>query len=165
MKALRTLRTAKSVVDATGWGVGLVPKTAFPLSHAGPQRLGKGWHWCVYNLQDDHRGFRLLVAFEPGKLQYKAWLGVSFGSDQAVVARVEFHASHDAWHCHWKTGELDDVSRGVVTTHSGKERRHKCGGVGLTLNKDQATAVAFDLFNVGSWADLQASPEGQGSLL
>lgn len=148
MKALATLRSKKIIVDAGDWANGKIPRSAFPLSHVGPHRLGKAWHWCVFRLSDGSLSYRLLVAFEPGKRQYFAWLGVEFGSDQALVGRVEFHASHDGWHCHWKTGPLVDVPRGSVKAGALRERRHQCGGNPLDLSRSDACGVAFHLFNV-----------------
>lgn len=92
--------------------------------------------------------YRLLVAFEPAKTQYMAWLAVSFGDDQAVLARVELHHSHDGWHCHWKTGTLADVGRGYVNAPVGKERRRDCQDHSVSIGKSNAFGLAYRLFNV-----------------
>lgn len=151
MKALSAIRTEKVLVEAGAWKNGKIPKAAFPLSHVkAHHRLGKSWHWAVHLVADQHRQYRLLVAFEPGKRQYWAWLGAVYGDDQAVIARVEFHASHDGWHCHWKTGELVEVSRGAVKAPFPQERRHGCNGAPPDVSRSDAFGIAFRLFNVNA---------------
>jgi hypothetical protein len=148
MDALAALRTPKLFVEATPWHNGPVSHAAFPLSHKGKIKLAKAWSWSVHTLEDGQRMYRLLVAFEPTKNQYLAWLGVAFGGDQAVVARVELHATHDGWHCHWKTGPLDEVGRGVVNGPFGRERRRDCGDHDIPIGKANAFGLAYRLFNV-----------------
>ena len=148
MNALAAIRTEKTVLQAGSWQRGKIPASAFPLSHVKALRVAKAWHWCVQRVHDAHREYNLLVAFDPGKLQYWAWLGAVFGDDQAVIARVEFHASHDGWHCHWKTGDLVDVARGAVKAALPKERRHQCAGDPIAVSQADAFGVAYRLFNV-----------------
>lgn len=135
-------------VSAGAWHTGHVTKAEFPLAHVTKLKLAKAWNWCVHVVADGAQEYRLLVAFDAGKSQYFAWLGATFGSDQAVVGRVEFHASHDGWHCHWKTGDLVDVPRGAVKAGGNKERRHQCGGTPKIIGKSDAFNLAYKLFNV-----------------
>ena len=136
------------LIEATPWHNGAVAHAAFPLSHKGKIRLGKAWNWSVHTVEDGHRSYRILVAFDPAKLQYMAWLGASFGNDQAVIARVELHHSHDGWHCHWKTGLIEEVGRGVVNAPFGKERRRDCSDHNIAIGKSSALGLAYRLFNV-----------------
>lgn len=122
---------------------------AFPLSHVrGSIRLGKAWQWCVHLVEDAERQYRLLVAFDAGKGQYWAWLGAVFGDDQALVARVEFHASHDGWHCHWKTGPIAEVPRGAVKSRFPKERRRSCPDHSPKVSRSDAFGIAYRMYNV-----------------
>ena len=155
MGANGKLRTKKRVVSATTWGAGKVPSAAFPLAHTGPVSLGKAWQWCVYTLSDGTLSYRLLVAFEPAKRQFWAWLGVAFGTDQALIGRVEWHASHDGWHCHWKTGPLADVSRGSVKAGHPVDRRRQCKGEPRDLSKAVASSIAFTVFNVTGYSSAE----------
>jgi hypothetical protein len=148
MNALRVIRSEKIVLHAGTWQRGKIPSSAFPLSHVKALRLGKAWHWCVQRVQDAEREYNVLVAFDPGKRQYWAWLGAVFGDDQAVVARVEFHATHDGWHCHWKTGDLVEAPRGAVKAPSPKELRHQCSGDPVSVSQADAFGIAHRLFNV-----------------
>lgn len=149
MNALAALRTEKVLVEVGAWQSGKIAKTAFPLSHVKTAvRLGKAWRWCVNKVADEDQQYNLLVAFEPGKQQYWAWLGAQFGDDQALIGRVEYHHSHDGWHCHWKTGPLVDVPRGAVKAAYPRERRHNCPGAASSISEADAFGLAFRLFNV-----------------
>jgi hypothetical protein len=148
MKALAAVRTRKVFVDASPWHNGSVSNAAFPLSHKGKLRMGKAWNWCVHTVADADRQYRILVAFDPTKNQYWAWLGAAFGHDQALIARVELHSSHDGWHCHWKTGPIAEVPRGAVKASGKKELRRGCGEHQLTVTKNNACGLAYQLFNV-----------------
>lgn len=136
------------LVSTGAWHSGNITKAEFPLSHVGKLKLSKAWSWCVHVVADGAQEYRLLVAFEPGKNQYWAWLAMVFGSDQAVIGRVEFHASHDGWHCHWKTGEAVEVPRGAVKAPGLKERRRGCDGSPKSVSKVDAFGLAYKLFNV-----------------
>lgn len=150
MRALQAIRSAKTVVESGAWHNGKIPKSVFPLAHVkSHHRLARTWHWSVHRVADRDREYRVLVAFEPGKRQYWAWLGAIYGEDQAVIARVEFHASHDGWHCHWKGGALSEVPRGTVKAAIPIERRHQCSGEAMDITRADAFGIACRLFNVG----------------
>jgi hypothetical protein len=158
VKALSALRTEKVIVEVGPWHAGKIPRGAFPLSHVKTaHRLGKTWQWCVVQVADEQQHYNLLVAFEPGKRQYWAWLGAKFGADLALIGRLEFHESHEGWHCHWKTGPLVEVARGAVKAPYPKERRRTCEGDAIDVSKADAFGVAFSVFNV--------SPSTDGALL
>lgn len=149
MKALQATRAAKVIADSGAWKVGKMPASAFPLSKSASYRLGGTWQWRVLRLSAGEHHFRLLVAFETAKRQYQAWLGLEDGTDQALIARVEFHASHNGWHCHWKCGQLTDVVRGVVKDRHPKERLQHCPRPKV-FDKDNALSIAFRAFNVAT---------------
>ena len=150
MKALAALRTKKVLVSAGPWHSGNVTNSEFPLAHVSKLKLAKAWQWSVHVVADDAQKYRLLVAFDAGKSQYWAWLGAIFGNDQAIIGRVEFHHSHDGWHCHWKTGQLVDVPRGAVKAGGSKERRHPCNGAPPQVSRTDAFKLAYKLFNVST---------------
>lgn len=126
-----------------------MPASAFPLSKSASYRLTGAWQWRVVQLSAAGKKFRLLVAFDNAKRQYQAWLGVEYGPDQALIARIEFHATHHGWHCHWKCGELDDVARGVVKDRGARERVHLCP-MPKEFDKNNALSIAFRAFNVAT---------------
>ena len=149
MKTLAVIRGRKTVLEGGGWQSGKMPRTAFPLSKTHTFSLGNGWRWCVLELSDDGRRFRLLVAYERSKAQYRAWLGLEAGTDQALLARLEYHPSHRGWHCHVKTGDLADVGCGVVKHAGERERVRLCNAKDeLHVTDLDAVAIACRAFNV-----------------
>lgn len=149
MRSLRAIRAEKVIADGGVWKVGKMPASAVPLSKSASYRLTGQWQWRVLRLSGQGRAFRLLVAFDAAKRQYQAWLGAEFGADQALIARVEFHATHHGWHCHWKCGELDDVSRGVVKDRHMRERLRLCPKP-KAFDQHNALSIAFRAFNVAT---------------
>ncbi len=95
---------------------------------------------------------RLLIAFNAGKRDYLAWLTLANGEDQAILARLEYHASHLGWHVHLKPKTVSKLSWGVV-----KQPREKLVDCNSdrdpALSKNDAEALAFRIFNVshGPW--------------
>lgn len=126
-----------------------MPRSHFPLSKSKGYALGKSWDWCIYRLHSGPGTFRLLVAFHTGKEEYRAWLALEAGSDAALLARLEYHATLHGWHLHIRTGELTDVALGVVKDSWARERRRDCAGdSGFDITKLNAVALAFRVFNV-----------------
>ena len=149
MTALLAIRAEKTVADGGAWTRGKrMPVKAFPLSKTGRgYRVGPQWDWCVYSLASGDSQYRLLIAFDQGKEQYLAWLGLADGEDQALLARLEFHPTHRGWHCHIKSGEAGDVSRGVVKQRD--ERLVLCSHENVfDVTRLNAVGIAFRVFNV-----------------
>ena len=123
-------------------------KGDFPLFKNRSFRLGTGWEYCVHQLaQDGVDDMRLLIAFNPGKRDYLAWLAIASDVDQVVVARLEYHASHLGWHVHLKPKRLDALSWGVVKQQG--ERLVDCAiDTDPALGKGSTEAVALQIFNV-----------------
>lgn len=149
MRACRTIRVAKRIVTAGQWKDGRMPSTAFPLRRGKGYRLAGTWRWVVHTLEADGRTYRLLIGYDRAKEQYQSWLGLDCGHDSALLARLEFHDSHGGWHCHWKIGDEDSVVRGIVRAGSHDRYRH-CKGGKRQFNDQDATALAFKVFNVGA---------------
>ena len=126
-----------------------MPRNAFPLSKTHTYSLGSGWRWRVLELDAGGRRFHLLVAYEKTKAQYRAWLGLEVGTDQALLARLEYHPSHRGWHCHMKNGELADVGCGVVRHPNEHERVKLCSSTEEFHVTDlDALSIAYRVFNV-----------------
>jgi hypothetical protein len=156
MRALLAIREPKAVIALGQWQSGKrMPKSAFPLSKSHSYPLGSSFEWCIIALQGDGRNYRLLVAFDPAKEQFRAWLGLVDGADQALIARLEFHPSHSGWHCHVKSGMLDRVVRGVVKEPRDRDTFRVCDveqKFGVTqLN---ALGIAFRVFNASQSASI-----------
>jgi hypothetical protein len=148
MRALRAIRERKHVIEPSKWHDGKMPRTAFPLSKSHTYSLGSGWRWMTLRLQGDGRHYRLLVAYEQGKSQYQAWLGLESGADQALLARLEYHPSHRGWHCHLKKGPLDKVTCGIVRHPKSQEGVRLCEDDEFGISDANALGVACRIFNV-----------------
>jgi hypothetical protein len=148
VKALTAIRERKRIVETGEWTHGKMPRTAFPLSKSHSFALGSAWSWAVWRLAADGRHYKVLVALEPGKQQYQAWLGFESGADQALLARLEYHPSHRGWHCHVKKGELEDVGLGVVKHPNSREMVRLCKDENFEITLLNAFGLACQVFNI-----------------
>lgn len=134
-----------------------MPRDAFPLSKGHRYYLGTSWHWSVHELEDGDGGnrYRLLIAFDPGKAQYQAWLALRDGKDQALIGRLEYHPTHRGWRCHYKRGPLSDVVRGVVKEPGSREGCRICGDdEPFAVTELNGIGLAFRVFCVENEPDL-----------
>lgn len=140
-------RVRKTVTASGGWKSGKMSKSEFPLSKNNSFRLGSGWDWCVHELESALTPMRLLIAYHAGKHEYLAWLAITSPTDQGLIARLEYHASHLGWHVHLKPNDLDKLAWGVVKQPG--ERLKDCKSSAEPIDgKGAATALAFKMFNV-----------------
>jgi hypothetical protein len=152
MRAIFYIREKKILSAPIVWHSGKrMPRTAFPLSKAHSYPLGSSFDWCVCEAQSDQAKYKILVGFDAAKEQYRAWLGMAFGTDQALLARLEFHPTHNGWHCHRKLGPAKDVVRGVVKEPRSRDREKICKVVHkFEVTQLNALNIAFRVFNVGN---------------
>lgn len=136
-----------------------MPATAFPLSRSHSYQVGASWHWCVADAAADGREFKILVAFHPGKLDYRAWLGLRYGNDFTLLARLEHHQSHKGWHIHCKRGLCDGLIRGVVKEPLDRDRSRDCSSSPFNVGHHDALKFAFRAFNI-----VQEPPSPAGEL-
>lgn len=115
MRLKDILHAEKTVVDWGKWERGSrLKKTAFPLSRSSSFRPPASWQRRVVQFDALNYRCRLLVAFDVGKEEYRAWLAVERGQDQILLARLEFHGSHVGWHCHTICRDRSGDTSGVV---------------------------------------------------
>lgn len=150
MHTLVAIRKKKSLTKLGEWVSGRkMPKTAFPLSRSHSYVLGSSFDWCVCEASCDKYQYLILVAFDPAKAQYRAWLGIVYGHDLALIGRLEFHPSHRGWHCHVKLGLVDNVARGVVKESKEHEKARVCAvDHKFEVTKLDAIEIALRAFNV-----------------
>jgi hypothetical protein len=160
MRALFYVREKKVLSSPVVWHSGKrMPRTAFPLSKSHSYPLGSSFDWCVCQAQSDKAQYKILVGFDPAKEQYRAWLGMAFGSDQALLARLEFHPSHNGWHCHRKLGPIESVVQGVVKEPRNRDKEKVCGVIHkFEVSQLNALTIAFRAFNV---ANVTQAKEGE----
>ncbi len=117
MRVRDFLRAKKTVTKAGSWKDGKMPRTAFPLVGTRSLRLSGGWEWRVDQIEGANSSdCRLLIAIREDVEACQAYLSIRRGSDYAVIARLEYHATHPGWHCHAECGSVDDVPVGVIQT-------------------------------------------------
>jgi len=161
MRLLLVIRKEKRLTKIGEWRSGKrMPRNAFPLSRSHSYVLGSSFDWCVCEASCDRHDYRILIAFDAEKAQYRAWLGLVCGHDQALLGRVEFHPSHHGWHSHVKLGPVDNVVRGVVRESNEHEKCRVCPvDHSFSVTQLDARGIAFRAFNI------VGSPEmGEGEL-
>lgn len=160
MRALLAVREPKVLIKLGAWNIGKkMPASAFPLSRSHSYQVGTSWHWCVADAGAKGRAFKILIAFNAGKSDYRAWLSLQYGNDYALLARLEHHRSHKGWHIHCKRGPCDGLVRGVVKEPLERDRSRNCGSASFEVGHHDALKFAFRTFNVSG-----ESPLSEGEL-
>lgn len=156
MRARELIFKEKMITKAGEWKSGqAMPKTAFPLSASRSYRLGPKWTWRVDVLECAGAECRLVIAFEPMKQTYVAWLSCKRGSGgtYALVAALEFHGDHPGWHCHSVCGKVSDIRIGL-TRPPGSIRLPKVGAyhrrMDIVFSEREALEKAYLFYNVES---------------
>jgi hypothetical protein len=92
----------KAITDAGLWSDKKMPKSGsrFPLRGSKGVHLGIGFRWRIVELEVNGRQFRLLVAYDPAKQNFSAYLALCGTSSCLVLARLEYHSTHPGWHVH-----------------------------------------------------------------
>jgi hypothetical protein len=109
-------RANKSVTDWGKWQTGNMPAAAFPLSKRRGRslRFGTAYRWRVVRFEVVNWSFRVLLAYNLDKQQYRATLALDDERDMAVLASYEFHGTHPGWHVLGACGDLPTVPTGVM---------------------------------------------------
>ncbi len=154
MRTRAFIAQPKRIVDRGRWAAGgsrLMPKSAFPLSKTRAFQLGKSWMWRVDRIAAGGLHGRLLIAFEPSKEKFLAWLSIERQEGHAVVARYEFHGDEPGWHCHSLCGQIDQIPVGVVKPY-GTQRipaaRHFHKRQTFAITEVSALSLAFRFFRI-----------------
>lgn len=116
MQLKGVLAAKKTIVSWGTWEHGKkMPRNAFPMSKSRSYRVPSTWTgWRVVIFEALGEQFRLLVAFDTGKEEYRAWLGQVKGDDTLMLARLEYHGSHPGWHCHTNCEHSNSLTAGRV---------------------------------------------------
>lgn len=116
MKLKEAIRADKRVTSDSGWHrQQKMPRTRFPLSRSNSYMIPASWDaWRVVEFTARRREFRLLIAFDVSREEYRAWLGIVRGQDTVLLARLEFHGSHAGWHCHANCDDPANRRSGIV---------------------------------------------------
>ena len=114
MNLKQIIRADKEITDLGDWSEGKMPRSAFPLSKVGTKgyRLGNR-RWRVVRLKALGCEFRVLITYSSTLAQYQATLGITEGQDTKVLAALEHHPTHDAWHAHVACDDVKDLPSGM----------------------------------------------------
>jgi len=112
----QTRSANKSDVDWGKWQTGGMPPAAFPLSkrRGRSYRLGSSYRWRVITFSALGAKYRLLIAFNLIKEQYRATLAYDQDRDMSVIASYEFHGTHPGWHLHSACGDISAIPLGTM---------------------------------------------------
>jgi len=117
MVRVRDIRSAgKSGVEWGKWEDGKMPPSAFPLSKRRGYsfRLGSAYRWRIVRFDACGNKFRLLLAFNLTKQQYRATLALEVDRDMSVLASYEFHGTHPGWHLLATCDDISTVPQGIM---------------------------------------------------
>ena len=153
MDVRRIIRAPKRITSAGKWSAGTMPRTAFPLSKSGSKayRLGNR-RWRVVTFDALGVSCRLLVNYHQMLLQYQAMLGVEIDGDMKVLASLEHHPTHGAWHAHLTCGPIVAAPSGIrrgpwVRLMNAKGRRYRFPA---PQSDEAAFARAISFFRLGT---------------
>ncbi len=142
------ISAAKRIKSDGQWASGTMPRTAFPLSKSGNKsyKLGNK-RWRVVTFGACGMSCRLLINYSQTLSQYQAMLGVEVGGDTKVLASLEHHATHKAWHAHVCCQPIENVPAGIkrgpwVKSLSASGAKHRTG-VPATDDAAFGRAVSF----------------------
>lgn len=149
---VRDIIAAKKRIKNSGqWASGTMPRTAFPLSKSGGRayRLGNR-RWRVIAFEACGLSCRILINYSHMLSQYQAMLGVDVGGDTKVLAALEHHATHKAWHVHTCCQPIKDVPAGIkrgpwVKSLNGSGGKHR---ITVPATDDVAFGRAVSFFRL-----------------
>lgn len=108
------IRAAKRIKNSGQWASGAMPRSAFPLSKSSNKSYKLGSRrWRVVTFDALGVSCRLLINYSPTLSQYQAMLGVEVSGDTKVLAALEHHATHKAWHAHVCCKSIKDAPAGM----------------------------------------------------
>jgi hypothetical protein len=164
MRLKEFINGAKERISHGSWGEEKLRSKDFPLSKKGGRvyPLTRQWRWRVTTLQVCGRKFRLMASYHKVVPEYSAILAEDLGKDSRVIARVEFHATHDGWHAHPLCDDFDSTLPGTVrpvgtrrVPRANSYHRHTEMLLdGKAMNDDCASTIVASVFNLGEGISL-----------
>lgn len=146
------ISAAKRIKSDGQWASGAMPRTAFPLSKSGAKSYKLGSRrWRVVTFEACGLNCRLLINYSYMLSQYQAMLGVDVGGDTKVLASLEHHPTHKAWHAHVCCLPIKDAPAGIkrgpwLKSMNGSGKRHS---MAIPASDDAAFGRAVTFFGLG----------------
>ena len=158
------IRAKKLNLNHGSWGDDKLRSKDFPLSKKGGKTypLTRQWRWRITTLEAEGRKFRLMTTYHKVVPEFCAVLAEDLNKDSRIIARLEFHATHDGWHAHPYCGDFDIVLSGI-TKPLGTRRIPREGAFhrhdemlrdGKPMSDAHAGAVVSSAFNLGESIDI-----------
>ena len=156
-------------VRHTPWSDGKLRANDFPLSRKSGRvyPLTRQWRWRITTLELENRNFRLMATYHKSIPEFMAVLAEDLEKDCRIIARLEFHGTHDGWHVHPFCDDFDNVASGVIKPlgtkripQGGRPHRHREMLLdGRAMSDEHAASIVSSVFRLGDMTDL-FSPEG-----
>lgn len=145
------VRAEKNVASWGEWKVGVkMPASAFPLSKQRRFSIRACYRWRVAQFTCDDKQYRLLVAYRPELLVYRAYLGLHEDGDTCVIARYEYHSTHEGWHIHTNCHDNNEIfgrTGNLASRLPESKSVHRRLAFGID-NDEQAFFVAAKVFGL-----------------
>lgn len=164
MRVGDVVRGQKAIVTVGPWSDDKLKVKDFPLlkKRSRVYPMTRQWRWQVSQFHCEGRQFRLLASYHKLVPEFAAVLAEDVGADCRVLARWEYHATHDGWHIHSSCRDIDNDTPGIVKPSgtvripaAGTYHRHKnLLNDGYGMDDVVATAIAFELCNLPHGSDL-----------
>jgi hypothetical protein len=158
MLLIEFIRSDKSILFLGAWGEDKIRTKDFPLSRGKGKTfpLTRRYRWRVSILQACSRKFRLMVAYHTQLPEFLAVLAEDLSGDSRVLARLEFHQSHDGWHLHPFCDDSDLATAGIVKPlgtirlpkQGANHRNRTLLGSGDKMNDACADKIVADFFRI-----------------
>jgi hypothetical protein len=156
-------------VHHSPWGDEKLRAKDFPLSKKSGKTypLTRQWRWRVTTLELENRKFRLMATYHKTVPEFMAVLAEDLETDSRIIARLEFHGTHDGWHIHPVCDDFDNVAPGVIRPSGTKRlpaggKHHRNREIllgGRAMSDEHAASIVSSVFRLGDITDL-FSPEG-----
>lgn len=151
MRVKAVIAAEKQIVDAGAWKDGKMPNTAFPLSK-GPLNVSARYRWRCIHFTAVGGTYRLLVFYRLDLQKCNMYLGRYDGKNMTLIARFEWHGTHEGWHFHVPK-DCDDA--GLVAGRTGgcdkrlpqSFERHRRTTFGVTSD-ESAYMLALNTFRL-----------------
>jgi hypothetical protein len=164
MRLIEFIRSDKTNLVHGSWGEDKIRTKDFPLSKKRGKvyPLTRRYRWRVSTLEACGRRFRLMAAYHTIVPEFMAALAEDLSTDSRILARLEFHQSHDGWHVHPFCGDSNLAAAGIVkplgTLRLPKQgtyhRNCKMLAPGQKMTDVAAAAIVADFFRIPDTPDL-----------
>lgn len=147
------IKERKKIIDAGSWQSGKISSKLFPTYQQPVLPAKATWRCTKLAVISEFPGgpdLRLLIAVQPSKNCFHAWLGQIVGQKICILAVLEDHSTHPGLHCHAVCDRglpeyLGSVRYpGMMVAPTGDSHRRRT----FSWSEPKALGEAFRFFNV-----------------